>query len=225
MDLKTFVAETITQLMEGVKEAQERAKESGGYVNPMLAGAIAKELMQHSLFVAEGGVAQLMEFDVAVSATESAGTKGGIGVVVAAIALGASGQSSAESSATSRGEIPRADHPALEVCQVEAVARSCAFRPPPRRRTRRRWQSSARSGARSSSACCQRRGRAGVALALFSYRARVPYSCDCALAPLRRLHLFLLMFSAPSTYRSHEACASPVGEPRCRLTCARALLA
>jgi len=36
MDLREFVAETLTQIVEGVKEAQTRAKDHGAQVNPHL---------------------------------------------------------------------------------------------------------------------------------------------------------------------------------------------
>jgi len=102
MDLKTFIAETISQIIDGVKEAQSRAKDAGGYVNPSLAGPVAPELMKHKMFFAAGGVAQFVEFDVAITTTEGTGTKGGIGIVVGAITLGSSGQSRAENSASTR---------------------------------------------------------------------------------------------------------------------------
>ena len=45
---------------------------------------------------------QAVKFDVAVTATEGTGTKGGIGVVAGVFALGSQEQSSAEVSAVSR---------------------------------------------------------------------------------------------------------------------------
>jgi hypothetical protein len=102
MDLKTFVAETITQIIEGVKGAQEGAKQLGGHVNPLIAGPVAPELMKHKMFVATGGVAQFVEFDVAVTATEGSGSKGGVGIVVGAFTLGSTGESRGEHTASSR---------------------------------------------------------------------------------------------------------------------------
>ena len=34
MELKDFITETLTQMMEGVKNAQEKAKEFGAIINP-----------------------------------------------------------------------------------------------------------------------------------------------------------------------------------------------
>jgi len=101
MDLKTFVAETISQIVEGVSDAQMNCKVAGSYVNPLLASTDAR-LGEHGLFIAQGGTAQLVQFDVAITATAGSGTKGGIGVVVAAFTLGSTGQSSQENSASSR---------------------------------------------------------------------------------------------------------------------------
>src|SRR5690242_218934 len=101
MDLKAFVAEALSEIIEGVREAQERVKGTGGVVNPIPAGPVAKDLMSQGYFWVSGGIAQMVAFDVAVTATETAGGKGGIGVVVAAMTLGASGQRDSERSATS----------------------------------------------------------------------------------------------------------------------------
>jgi hypothetical protein len=100
MDLKTFVAETLCQIMEGVAEAQVRAKERGGVVNPFLKPT--EHLPKNGILSTFGGPAQLVEFDVAVAATEGSGTKGGIGIVIGAVTLGSAGQSQAEKSASSR---------------------------------------------------------------------------------------------------------------------------
>jgi hypothetical protein len=48
------------------------------------------------------GTAQIVEFDVALTAMEGTGTKGGIGVVAGMFALGSTGQSKEESSSVSR---------------------------------------------------------------------------------------------------------------------------
>ncbi len=100
MELKTFVAETITQIVEGVAEAQKRCSERGARVNPRLTG---NYVHRDELWAGEGSApAQFVEFDVAIGATEGSGTKGGIGVIVGAFTLGSSGQSQAERSASSR---------------------------------------------------------------------------------------------------------------------------
>lgn len=100
MELKTFVSETISQIVEGVAEAQERCKKLGARVNPRLTG----NYKEHDELWADDGSAsaQFVEFDVGIEASEGSGTKGGVGVMAGAFTLGTSGQSQAEKSATSR---------------------------------------------------------------------------------------------------------------------------
>jgi hypothetical protein len=100
VDLKTFVTETIAEIVEGVQEAQARVADTGALVNPSLANEDGAA--KAGLINAWGAYAQMVKFDVALTATEGTGTKGGIGVVVGGITLGSSGQSKTESSAVSR---------------------------------------------------------------------------------------------------------------------------
>jgi hypothetical protein len=102
MDLKTFVSETLAQIVEGVKEAQPRVNAAGGKVHPHIVGAQAEALAKHKIFVASGGYAQFVEFDVAVTASEGTGTKGGVAVVAGILSLGSGGESKNENSASSR---------------------------------------------------------------------------------------------------------------------------
>lgn len=102
MDLREFVAEALSQIVDGVKEAQDRTQASGARVNPLLTinhEAAAKQ----GMLIAHGMAhAQLVQFDVALTAKEGTGTKGGIGVVVGAFTLGSTGQSQEESGSVSR---------------------------------------------------------------------------------------------------------------------------
>jgi hypothetical protein len=103
VELKSFVAETLSQIIEGIKEAQQRAQQgAGGVVNPPVGRMDRQLLTTNRAFFSQAGLAQFVDFDVAVTATEGTATKGGVGVMVAAITLGTSGQSTAENSATSR---------------------------------------------------------------------------------------------------------------------------
>ena len=101
MELREFVAVTLTQIVEGVKEAQTRSKDHGAQVNPSLSTS-AELAAKHGILIASGSAAQLVQFDVALTATEGTRTKGGIGVVVGVVALGSTGQSQAENSSVSR---------------------------------------------------------------------------------------------------------------------------
>lgn len=102
MELKDFVSEALQQIVEGVNTAQASIEHHGAAVNPNLIGDY-KEHAKHGLLLSgTGKVAQIVEFDVALTVKEGTGTKGGIGVFTGAINLGSSGQSSQEKSAQSR---------------------------------------------------------------------------------------------------------------------------
>ena len=101
MDLKEFVAQTLTQIVEGVKDSQTKTAEMGGEVNPHLNTTHA-ELGKQGFLWAGGRYAQVVQFDVALTVVEGTGTKGGIGVFAGAVTLGSSGQSKSESSSVSR---------------------------------------------------------------------------------------------------------------------------
>jgi hypothetical protein len=100
MDLKDFVSQTLTQIVEGVKESQTVATARGASVNPILSGTQA-EAAKHGFLWSEAGFAQVVSFDVALTVTEGTGTKGGIGVFAGALTLGASGQSATTNSSVS----------------------------------------------------------------------------------------------------------------------------
>lgn len=102
MDLKEFVGQALFDIVQGVLDAQTTLGANGKYINPELSTQQGPLEKQGKLVSIQGQLVQTVEFDIAVTATEGKGTKGGIGVVVGAIALGSQGQSSSESSAVSR---------------------------------------------------------------------------------------------------------------------------
>ena len=87
MELKDFVSETLKQLIDGVKEAQPYAIESGGAINPKglqyLEGSSG--VVQHKETTRIG---QEIEFDLEVTVIEEKGRKEGAGVFVLGIGLG-----------------------------------------------------------------------------------------------------------------------------------------
>jgi hypothetical protein len=101
MELKDFVSETLKQVMEGVKVAQKFSKESGGKINPK--GIYTTSTTSHpQLYTTDNELVQVIEFDVAVTATESDKAKGGIGIFVGAFGIGAQGESGNQNSAINR---------------------------------------------------------------------------------------------------------------------------
>ena len=99
MELNEFVENALTQLIEGVHAAQDKAKEVGGEINPHINDGNQTKL---GFLNASGRSAAIVNFDVALTASEGTGTNAGISVLGGAINLGAGGQSSNENSVVSR---------------------------------------------------------------------------------------------------------------------------
>lgn len=102
MELKEFIGQALAEIVQGVIDAQQSLGTNGKYINPELSTQQGTHEKYGKLVSIQGQLVQNVEFDVAVTATEGKGTKGGIGVVAGVFALGSQGQSSAESSAVSR---------------------------------------------------------------------------------------------------------------------------
>jgi len=102
MNLKEFVAETLKQITQGVKEAQAEVAE-GAVVNPKIWMAQRSEAANMKILESNGGQwIHLVDFDVAISVDKSTETKGGLGLFVGPVALGSQGQSNSENSSVSR---------------------------------------------------------------------------------------------------------------------------
>ena len=109
MDLQTFIKETLIQIANGVAMASPGIKEKGGMVNPRNVGITIRDGKPVYEFYDDktpaerfSRAAEIVDFDVAISATEGTETKGGIGIMVGAIGLGTHGKSDAENSTESR---------------------------------------------------------------------------------------------------------------------------
>jgi hypothetical protein len=97
MKLEEFVSETFRSIIDGVRSAQRHAKDVGAEVAPRGATSALRSYRD--------GVdepIQLVEFDVAVTSSEGAETKGGVGVFLAPLALGSQGRSEAQNVSVSR---------------------------------------------------------------------------------------------------------------------------
>jgi len=104
MDLQDFVSETLLQIVNGVKDAQAKASE-GAIISPKVncgtdVGAQLGYLWSGSM--REGTFAQIVQFDVALTVTDSTEHKAGIGVFGGAVSLGASGKSAEGNNSVSR---------------------------------------------------------------------------------------------------------------------------
>ena len=87
MELKTFVSETISQIVEGVVEAQERTKNPGAIINPPLIHSSHGAVVNYAKGI--NNAPQNMDFDVTVS-VESSSSTGGKGKIQIAM-FGAEG--------------------------------------------------------------------------------------------------------------------------------------
>ncbi len=98
MDLKTFIAESLTQIAEGIEEAQK--SDSGAIFSPRI------DYTDKGRPRLAGGMVtyapQMIEFDVAVTVTESDGEKGGGKIGVSFLNIGGEMTTSSENSSTSR---------------------------------------------------------------------------------------------------------------------------
>lgn len=84
MDLDEFVKQTLVHISRGVKESQEEVRSLGGFSNPAVyASSSAAAQGTHFGDAGNGHSVLLIDFDVAVSATDAAegGGKGKISVV------------------------------------------------------------------------------------------------------------------------------------------------
>lgn len=101
MELKDFISETLRQILGGVRDAQDYATEQGGKVVPAKIAFRTDQGLQmwdrH-----DGTPIQMVEFDVAVTTSEGAATRGGIGVLVGAIGIGSQEQSNSSNQYASR---------------------------------------------------------------------------------------------------------------------------
>ena len=86
MELREFIKDTLVQIAGGVKEAQEATSETGAVVSP--AGGMLRPLGMGMgmkpptapLGIAGRGLLQHVSFDVALTLTDPAQAKGGVGV-------------------------------------------------------------------------------------------------------------------------------------------------
>jgi hypothetical protein len=92
MKLQDYISETLKQIILGVKDAQEFAKDQGAIINGQdwdVYSSSATYLVYHDQY---SGPIQTIEFDVEVTTAESDSAQGGIGIFVGPIGVGTKGQ-------------------------------------------------------------------------------------------------------------------------------------
>lgn len=101
MRLDEFVSATFKQIVDGVVSAQEYAGQKGAQVNP--ANVVFRTDQGMRLWDrSDASPIGEVEFDVAVTATEGKGSKGGIGIFVGSVGVGAQGRSDVTNQSVSR---------------------------------------------------------------------------------------------------------------------------
>jgi hypothetical protein len=92
MDLETFIAETLRQIVKGVRTAQEHDDCKGAFINPSPSPGQGHRLVKP------------IEFDVALTVTEGSEKQGKGGIGIASV-LGIGGQASSTTASTSVSRI------------------------------------------------------------------------------------------------------------------------
>ncbi len=98
MELKDFIKETVTQIVDGVVEAQAAIGQHGAEINPKkVQFKEAGQLNYHN-----SGKPQMVEFDVGLTSIQKTGSAEGIGVFLGSISLGKKNDQGTEHAAVSR---------------------------------------------------------------------------------------------------------------------------
>ena len=95
MELKEFIEKTLLQVIQGVKSAQSKASELGAVVSPLGMRTQNKDLY---ILIMQGCSMPLgkIEFEAALTKSESEGGKSGIGVFLGGVGFGGQSDSTTQ---------------------------------------------------------------------------------------------------------------------------------
>ncbi|MBX3657876.1 MAG: hypothetical protein KF740_05525 [Ramlibacter sp.] len=103
MELKNFISQALTSIVEGVVDAQKKTEKLGAHVNPGGLTRTTQHISNDALWDnTTNNFARLVNFDVAVTVEEGTKTNAKIGVVAGVLNLGAGGASENKELAVSR---------------------------------------------------------------------------------------------------------------------------
>lgn len=100
MELQIFIAETIKSILDGIKQAQEYAKLSGGTIVPSELNF--KSDLPGTHWDDDGVIMEKIDFDVAVTVTDTNTKEGKAGISVWGIGAGIKGQENSKNESISR---------------------------------------------------------------------------------------------------------------------------
>ena len=109
MELDQFISTALVQISRGIERASEELKDSSAVVNPRNVigtnGADDQKVYGYLADERSGTLRKVVhqiDFDVAVVAAEGSTTKGGLGIKVGGLGIGAQGQSEDKTTSESR---------------------------------------------------------------------------------------------------------------------------
>jgi len=105
MELKEFVQQSLVQIARGIEEASKELKETNAHINPKNVYVNADTRQNYGRLVKGkdyNPVVELVEFDVAVHASEGTEKSGEIGISVGSIGIGGGGKTQETSKSESR---------------------------------------------------------------------------------------------------------------------------
>ena len=101
MDLKRFVSETLTQVFEGVADAQEKAG-SDGRICPVIRKDSIRDSTQIPALTDDGQPVEYLGFEVSVKVDDSNEVGGKLGISIATFSIGGEGKTIASEGAVSK---------------------------------------------------------------------------------------------------------------------------
>jgi hypothetical protein len=105
MDLIDFIRESFVQISKGIEEANEELKDSSALINPNNVYVNAGNRQNYGRLDESKNyhrIVEVVEFDVAVTASDESETGGKFGIRVGAVEIGANGKQSEGNKAESR---------------------------------------------------------------------------------------------------------------------------
>ncbi|MDQ7016543.1 MAG: hypothetical protein Q9N68_09235 [Gammaproteobacteria bacterium] len=105
MELKDFIRESFVQISKGIEEANDELKDTSALINPDNVYVNAENRQNYGRLSQNkeyNRVVEVIEFDVAVTASDSAEAGGKFGIRVGSIEIGANGKEEEKNKAESR---------------------------------------------------------------------------------------------------------------------------